>query len=166
MDVAKVEINSAKMFWISGVQFAQPRNSHSAQSLVRFLRDNHIDTIVNLSDFPYTEEYETLYKQAGIQTITGFPLDDRAFTERDYPQLKTVMEGLYQKLGHRVLVHCTAGINRSATLIVYAITHDGYLSAEDVIDKLRQSNMKWRSSPTLTNTTFEQFLKIEKNIQI
>lgn len=164
MDVAKVEINSPKIFWISGVEFAQPKSYLGAQQLIQFLRRNNIDTIVNLSDYPINEYLIAIYKQAGVEKILRYPLDDRFFDKKEYPQIKRVMEALYQKLGNRVLVNCTAGINRSATLIAYSILRSSYLSPNEVITKLRESNYKWRRSPTLTNPTFVEFLQTEKHI--
>jgi len=128
MDVAKVEINSPKLFWISGVKFAQPNDYYHISNFINFIRENNIDTIVNLSDYQIYEPMLSIYKQAGIRKVLRYPLDDRFFDRKEYPALKLVLEGLYQKLGNRILVNCTAGVNRSATLIAYSILKDSYLS--------------------------------------
>lgn len=159
MDVAKVEINSPKLFWISGVEFAQPGNYYKIRNFINFIRENNIDTIVNLSDYPINDRLIGIYNQAGIRKILRYPLDDRFFNKQEYPELQKVLEALYQKLGNRILVNCTAGVNRSATLIVYSILRDSYLSPDEIIAKLRESNRKWRLSPTLTNPTFVDFLQ-------
>jgi len=165
MDVAKVEINSSKLFWISGVNFAQPNDHYRAQQFINFIRYNNIDTIVNLSDYPVSSNMVMLYRQAGVENILRFPLDDRFFNRNEYPELKRVMERLYNRIGSRVLVHCSAGVNRSATFIVYSILKDSYLSPLEVITKVRESNYKWRNTPTLINPTFVDFLEVQKYIK-
>jgi len=164
MDVAKVEINSPKLFWISGVQFAQPGNYYKIKNFINFIRQNNIDTIVNLSDYPTSQKLLKIYNQAGVGKVLTYPLDDRFFHKHEYQQLKNVLEALYQKLGNRILVNCTAGVNRSATLIVYSILRDSYLGPDEIIEKLRESNKKWRLAPALTNPTFVDFLQNVRNI--
>ena len=165
MDVAKIEINSSKLFWISGYKFAQPSDYFDIQNFINWLRDHNIDTIVNLSDYPVSERLIGIYKQGGVEKILRYPLDDRFFSRQEYPAIKKVMEGLYQRLGNRVLVHCTAGVNRSATLIAYSILKDSYLGPDEVIAKIKESNYKWRESPALVNPTFVDFLKVNKYIK-
>lgn len=57
--------------------------------------------------------------------------------------------------GYRVLVHCQAGLNRSSLVIGYMLMkHYGY-SADDAIQKIRDS----RSPMCLCNDAFRQYLK-------
>lgn len=51
------------------------------------------------------------------------------------------------------LVHCAAGINRSALVLALALVHDG-MTPEDAIKLIREK----RSDLCLSNKTFEQWL--------
>lgn len=165
MDVAKVEINSPKLFWLSGYKFAQPTTQFETQNFIRWLKDNNIDTIVNLSDYPVNDRLIAIYNQGGVAKILRYPLDDRFFDRHEYPAIKKVMDGLHQRVGKRVLVHCTAGINRSATFVAYSILQDSYLGADDIINKIKESNYKWRREQALINPTFVDFLKVSKFVR-
>ena len=61
------------------------------------------------------------------------------------------------RAGQRVLVHCAAGINRSATLIAFYLIESGR-SYDDAIQLLAAANRK-RKVELLTNPTFRSLLK-------
>lgn len=58
--------------------------------------------------------------------------------------------------GHRVLVHCAAGINRSATLIGLYLIDCGF-TPEEAIGLLEEVN-KTRNRPALTNRDFRRLI--------
>lgn len=60
--------------------------------------------------------------------------------------------------GHRVLVHCAAGINRSATAIAMYLVSLGY-SYDDCINMITLANSR-RGVPTLTNDSFRFLIKV------
>jgi len=62
-----------------------------------------------------------------------------------------------RKKGHRVLVHCMAGVNRSATAIGYYLIMSGY-TLDEMYAALGASACK-RGVRLLTNPTFRTFLE-------
>jgi len=130
MNVAKIEINSSKFFWISGIDF-----------------------VVNLSDYDTPPNILKIYGKTSIEKVLRYNLDDKYFNRTEYSSIKHAFETLYKKLGQRILVHCTAGINRSATFIAYSILRDTYLSPNDVITIIKKSNLKWRNTDAIINPT-------------
>jgi protein-tyrosine phosphatase len=59
--------------------------------------------------------------------------------------------------GKKILVHCAAGINRSATLIAFYLIEQG-LSYDETIELLAKANKK-RGVELLTNPSFRSLLK-------
>lgn len=73
----------------------------------------------------------------------------------DLEVLDSVAEQVVDRLheGHKTLVHCQAGLNRSGLVAALALTKMGY-TAREAIDLLREK----RSPVVLCNSTFEQWL--------
>lgn len=61
------------------------------------------------------------------------------------------------RAGKRVLVHCAAGINRSATLIAFYLIENGH-SYDRAVELLAAANKK-RNVDLLTNPSFRSLLK-------
>jgi len=158
MDAAKIIVNAPKHFYISGVNFAQPKNYAGYQKLTRFIDEHGIDTIVNVSDYQTGPNLLMLYESAGLSNIISYPLDDAYVPPAKYQELQKVLDSLYRKMGNRVLVNCTAGVNRSALVIAYALIKSTYLSPEEVINIIRTSNYGQRGAQSLTNPSFVRFL--------
>lgn len=59
--------------------------------------------------------------------------------------------------GLKILVHCAAGINRSATVIAFWLVRNGYGYAE-AIEALEKAN-KHRDMPVLTNPSFRDLVR-------
>lgn len=159
MDVAMIELNLPKKFYISSVNFAQPSDKKSIQQFKNFIKNEGINTIVNVSDFPTTQHMLDMYNQAGVSNLLYYPLKDEFIEPSEYANLKIVLDQLYNKMGKNVLVHCTAGINRSALVIAHSLLKLSSLNANEIIDILKYCNKKTRNTFALTNPTFVNFLK-------
>lgn len=112
-----------------------------------------IDAIINLSG----RCYET--NKAMINIV----MDD---TNVDLESLDTYVKKFTigvaaieaaRKESRSVLVHCAAGINRSATLIAFYLIEQGY-SYDETLRLLSAANKK-RGVELLTNPTFKSILK-------
>jgi protein tyrosine phosphatase len=87
------------------------------------------------------------------QTVIVAPFDDSASLPPDqflHDLGKLALE--FSSKG-KTLVHCTAGINRSATVVALALMKSGY-SSTDAIKLVREK----RNQCLISNTAFEQWL--------
>jgi protein tyrosine/serine phosphatase len=159
MDVAKIEINTPTQFYISSVEFAQPKTRNNSIIFANFIKSEGIDTIVNVSDFPSKPNMIKFYKNSGVKKVIQYPLKDVLISKAQYPALLHILNQICSGLGRRVLVHCTAGINRSALVISHCIMKMSVLNAYEIINIIRYTNEKYRNTPALINPTFVTFLK-------
>ncbi len=112
---------------------------HAAENYM-LLRALDVDVVVNVTDSEEPEHAERLngYHQLRVddtleadEALLGLMLDDA-----DGTVLEKIRDGLY--LGN-VLVHCRAGVSRSATVVVcYLMQHAG-MSPGEALDTVRRS---------------------------
>lgn len=118
-----------------------------------FIRINNISAIVNLSGYRYDYGVTTYYLSIADKEVTIDEIDI-------YIGAFTIVANIIEKNmaeSRNILVHCAAGVNRSAAAIVmYLILHG--LSYEDAVKQVTDANYR-RNSPTLTNASFRQLLK-------
>jgi protein-tyrosine phosphatase len=114
-----------------------------------------IDYVVNLSGVSYAHTVET----------HAVLMEDACITPETYEMYKKRFEfvaelvDVARKQGKRVLVHCAAGVNRSATaLALYLMKYQG-LSLDQALRALRTANNS-RGVDLLTNRTFVYYLYV------
>lgn len=118
-----------------------------------------IGAIVNLSGFNY---------QSNIP-VTEIRMDDVAVTINNLNFYLTNFRAgcevisTARSAGKNVLVHCAAGINRSATQIAFYLISIG--SNYEMAYKLLSKANKKRHVPLLTNSSFRYLLQIHSNIK-
>lgn len=122
-----------------------------------WIRSNNIDAVVNLSMIPYSHVGGTtdIYRIDMEDTQVGPDNVD------DYLEKFSAGVGLIQLLRgqkKKVLVHCAAGVNRSATLIAFFLIEGG-MSYDEVTNLLAVANAR-RGQPVLTNPSFRLLLRI------
>lgn len=113
----------------------------------------NIDAIVNLSGTDYQSSvpvYDILMDDVDVvpQTMESY--------------IHTFADGVdaistARRAGKNVLVHCAAGVNRSATLIAFYLIEHGWTYTE-AIEALSNANQK-RAVPLLTNHSFRYLLQ-------
>jgi protein-tyrosine phosphatase len=123
------------------------------------LKSNGVDVIINASDQDY---YIVMPEPYPFQLIR-FPILDEELEKSDHRKLhylreitKSTINVMEQKLseGKKILVHCTAGINRSAYLIASFLVSKRNLTFDFVMEQLRDANNRRRGVPVLYNKTF------------
>ena len=151
----------SKEFHISSAAFAFPKTREEVKYYKNYIKFYGIDTIINVSDYPITPNILEFYKASGIKSVIYAPFDDRILTPEEYPKFKRSIHLIYKKFmleKHKgVLIHCSAGINRSATVIAYIIHKTTNRPMTEIIEDIRRSNIK-REKPALTNYTFQKLL--------
>lgn len=111
-----------------------------------------IDAIVDLSGYTYTTSIISLH----------ILMDDAILTEQTLPTTidkftrGSVFIQRVRALGGNVLIHCAAGINRSATQIGAYLIDTG-MTYDQVLGVLSAANAK-RNRPLLTNPSFRELL--------
>jgi protein-tyrosine phosphatase len=125
----------------------------------QWLRENNIGAIVNLSGTEYPSEipvYNILMDDVNVEpdkmgeTLAKFDSGVEAITNA-------------RRQGLRVLIHCAAGINRSATLIGFYLIENG-CPYEKVVEILTFANNR-RSTVVLTNLSFRYLLCARDNFR-
>lgn len=149
-------------YHISSVKFAQPNTKESEKVLVKYLKRNKIDTIINVSDYKTSPHIISLYKKNGVKNLLTYTFPDKFLEWDEYRYFVNILQEIYQNLAkteHKnVLVHCTAGINRSAMTIAYLLKKTTTKNTNEIIKEIRKSNRDGRGVVALTNPTFETLL--------
>ncbi|CAK0821303.1 unnamed protein product, partial [Prorocentrum cordatum] len=136
---------------IESVPYLAIGDIHDARNIPKLLAAN-VGAVLNLSDFEGSfEKYAAsgiAYQKIDCLDMPGFPIIAKSF-----PTARMFMDGQVQR-GKRILVHCSMGINRSATICVaYLMVREGMPVA--VAAGTVQSA---RRHPILTNPGFRRQL--------
>lgn len=157
MDVVKIK---GTCFHISSYMFALPSTFADIKNFTTYIQKHKIDTIINVSDFK-PDGFVDFYKNNRIKNLIYLPFDDKILYPEDHKIYKTHLDRIHNRLVEckyrNILVHCTAGINRSALVICYLSNKIYRKSVKAIIDTLKKCNMQ-REKPALTNYTFIDLL--------
>jgi len=157
MDVARIPNTK---FFISGYEFAQPRNFQDIENFTKYIKNNNIDTIINVSDYD-PGSYIDFYKNCNVRNVIYKPFPDKILESHEYKIYITHLQRIYDTIKtlstRNILIHCTAGINRSALVICYLTLRMYPRGMDTIIRNVQKSNIN-RKKPALTNYTFVQLL--------
>lgn len=117
------------------------------------LERNKIDNIINLSGSDYKSS-RPVFKIV-MDDINVTPQTLESYIKKFASGVEAV--GRARMQGKNVLIHCAAGINRSATLIGFYLIQCGWTYAE-VLSALETANAT-RRVPILTNQSFRYLLQ-------
>lgn len=118
-----------------------------------WLRENNIGYIINLSGMRYPSELPVHDIDMPDAAVTTENMDGYTAKFNNGVSILTRARGN----GKRVLVHCAAGINRSATLIAFYLIEGG-CTYDQVVQILTTANKK-RGLDVLTNPSFRFLLR-------
>jgi len=162
MSVTKISgICDNRDYHIANVAFAQPKTYIAKIDFQRYIAKHNIDTIINVSDYSISKAMCHYYRRCGIQNVVYAPFQDKILDPNEYKPLTRHINKIYletQDCGN-MLIHCTAGINRSATVISYIVRKSTGLDMGYIIQKIKEANKRNREIDTLTNFTFHNLLK-------
>lgn len=139
------------------------------------LRDMNIGAIVNLSGSNYASNHTSNHtNECSNSYLNSIPrldlsINDAQITLQNMESyIKIFSRGtdyitLARKENKCVLVHCAAGVNRSAALIAFYLIQCGW-SYQQSIDMITQAN-ETRSAPALTNNSFRYLLQAHDSFQ-
>ncbi len=117
-----------------------------------WIGNNNIGVIINLSGTTYDAPVPVMSINMADAYVDCDHMSD--YLQKFDSGVSTIRDA--RARGQRVLVHCAAGINRSATLIGLYLIESGMDYAR-VIHLLTDANNR-RSVPTLTNSSFRYIL--------
>lgn len=128
---------------IPGIYIGSTASTHNEH-----LASASIDAIINLSGQCYSSSRSLLNIVMNDEPVSLGTLDRyvRKFT------IGVAAIEVAVKQGKRVLIHCAAGINRSATLIAFYLIEQGK-TYQEAVELLAVANKK-RGVSLLTNPTF------------
>jgi len=159
MEVARIQ---GTEYRISSVRFAQPQTKEDSKELVKYLKDYNIDTIINVSDYKTPSNIISLYKKNGVKNLLTYTFPDKFLDWDEFRPLVNTFQEIYQNVkkmnAQNILVHCTAGVNRSATVIAYLLKKTTRRDMNDIITQIRKSNRDVRGIVAIANPTFEALL--------
>jgi protein-tyrosine phosphatase len=115
-----------------------------------------VDAIVALDDWEYTWSPPVPENHVYVH----FPIDDAATVDNKTRQVARLVADLVQD-GHRVLVHCVQGLNRSAIVVARALMFLGY-STSEAIDLVRLRRGLDEGFGALGNERFVEWLFLEE----
>jgi protein-tyrosine phosphatase len=115
-----------------------------------------VDSIVALDDWEYTWSPPVPENHLYVH----FPIDDADTVDPKARQVARLIADLVQG-GHRVLVHCVQGLNRSGIMVARALMLLGYSSAE-AIDLVRLRRGLDEGFGALGNERFVEWLLLEE----
>jgi protein tyrosine phosphatase len=118
-----------------------------------WIQDNEIDIIFNLSGY--------VYKSIAPQIIINME-DEYVNIDAITPYMEKFLKAAKavkkcRRDGKKILVHCAAGINRSATVICFYLMMCGH-SYNEAVDLITNANTA-RGTAALTNISFRYLLK-------
>lgn len=117
------------------------------------LDNNNIDAIINLSGSDYESNRPVYILTMDDTNVTPHNMD--IYLQKFAKGVEAIVH--CRQAGKRVLVHCAAGINRSATLIAFYLIHCGW-TYDQALDALKVANIA-RRVPLLTNDSFRYLLQ-------
>ena len=117
------------------------------------LTTHRIRAIINLSGVSYVSSIPVYQIDMDDTEVTDITLSE--YMSKFAEGIRAINEAREQN--YNVLVHCAAGINRSATLIGLYMISEGH-QHKDVIDALQHANCS-RGVAVLTNPTFRAILR-------
>jgi protein-tyrosine phosphatase len=115
-----------------------------------------LDAIVALDDWEYTWSPPVPENHLYLH----FPIDDPDTVDRKTRQVAGLVADLVEA-GHRVLVHCVQGLNRSGIVVARALMFLGY-SAEEAVDLVRRRRGLDEGFGALGNERFVEWLLLEE----
>lgn len=128
--------------------------SLSTATSKKFVHENNIEAIINLSCVEYSSDLPTLVIRMDDARVTPKNMD--AYVRKFADGVREII--VCVGAGKRVLVHCAAGINRSATLIGMYLIERGY-TYKQAVELIEAANAA-RGVPALTNETFKYLLQL------
>ena len=137
------------VFWLLPARLAgRPGPTKSPWDLGEL--SEFIDVVLNLSEHPCpTEELDALQLQhLWVPLPTAVPPDAEA-ERRCVQLLPNAQEYVRERLncGHRVLVHCVSGKDRTGMLLAYHLAREHVLSANQALDRVRRVRPEALSAP-------------------
>jgi protein-tyrosine phosphatase len=130
-----------EVFWVIEDQLAgRPGPSREPWSLEE-LREAGLDAILNLSEYAPNEDSMALvgFESSWIPLPTTVPPDQEA--ERIcLEQASKAYNFIRDKItkGHRVLVHCVAGCDRTGLILTYYLAKSNSLKVGEAINQVRR----------------------------
>ena len=164
-DVAKIQgLKTPAQYYLTSAKICQPTKEKYMKLLVDFIISANINVIVNVGDKHPTDDIINLYRRLGIRYISCL-LEDRDFSPDEYQGLndqleiiRSVIEDWENGQSLNILVHCHAGINRSALLVSKLLLSTTTYPIAEIIEQVRKSNKECRNTPALTNGSFVEML--------
>ena len=126
-----------------------------------FLVKRKIKTILNISDSTASSTARALYRRLGIGYIRLELTDTEDCSQKVFENVMRAGLTALKSSKFPALVHCTAGVNRSAAIITYFMMHAKGWSYDCAIQRMEMANAKrCDSCLALTNQRFRELLQI------
>lgn len=146
--------------YLSDANFAQDTQN------VQIWQQLNIDLIINVTiNDPTPHATQRVYLNTNINYY-WYPIkDDNGPIPNNF--LPTILDLIHKKKGKNILIHCSAGINRSAlvaTAILWVTASDhermykGWRSPVNLISDMRRQQLNDRNMPLLINPHFYDYI--------